>query len=282
MLYDRLFNVSVGKGGQAGVAFSDIRCEFRVVKSSDSTANAIEFKVYNLSGATRTKFESLDNRVVLSAGYASTGIQVLAVGDILKASTDYPSPEIVTTVTAGDGAKALRGSRVSLSYEPGVPAKSIVDKIVESLEVDSVDVNFDLSGSFRQGWSYVGRAQDAMDKLAARFGFAWSVQNNTLQITEKKGVTARPSILLTPQTGLIGVPYKVEDTRADSEKNREPPGLMVRCLLNPAILPGDVVQVQSSLVPSGSYRVKQIEHRGDTHGQEWVSEIEVVEHGGAS
>lgn len=278
MLYNRLFSVAVGEGGQAGVAFDNVRCEFRVKKSRDSTANSIEFKVYNLSGATRTKFETVDNRVVLSAGYALTGLQVLAIGDILKASTDYPSPEIVTSVTAGDGAKSLRGTRISSSYEAGVSAKTIVDQIVEKLGVDGSDINFDLSGSFRQGWSYVGRAQDALDKLAARFGFSWSIQNNTLQITQKKGVTERPSVLLTPQTGLIGVPYKVEDARTDSDKNREPPGLMVRCLLNPTVLPGDTVEVRSSLVPSGTYRVNSVEHRGDTHGQEWVSEIEVVEH----
>lgn len=278
-LYNRLFRVSVGEAGSLGPAFSDLRCTFDIKKSTDSKQNSIAFSVYNLGPSTRTKFETLGNRVLIEAGYAAGGLQTLAVGDIVRAVSSYEHPEIVTKVEAGDGDKALTSKRVSLSYKGGTAAKTMVQEIVDAFDIDQTDIPIDLSGAFKSAWSYVGRARDAMDQLAVRFGFEWSIQNNTLQITPKDKPSQRQAVVLSASSGLIGYPAPLDDMRGESDKSKkkEPPGIRVVSLLNPSIIPGDPIIVDSVLTGRATFKVKAVQHRGDTHAARWETEVECLE-----
>ena len=305
LLFDRVIQISVGAAGSSGLAVSGLRCSFDITKTEESKENKVNFSVWNLSAATRAEFDKIGNRVIISAGYAAGGLQTLAVGDILAAETDFSPPEIKTDVEAADGGKALRTARTSVSYKAGTPAKSIVEELVGKLDVDMPDIPVDLSGAFAYGWSHVGRVRDALDQLARRFGFSWSIQNNALQITETQQPSQRQAVILSADTGLIGTPTPIDDVRSSDEKSRdesssggsaendnsamaklaaalggqkmERPGLRATSLLNPALIPGDPVIIRSRFRGERTYRIKSVRHRGDTHGSEWYSEVECVE-----
>lgn len=278
MLYSRLASIAVGAPGSEGVVLDSVRIAFQITKTQKQDANDIRLTIYNLSKTTRTKFETTDNRIVLQAGYADAGLSLLAIGDIVKGSTEFNPPDVVTTVVAKDGGKALRDARASLSYKSGVPAKSIIDDLVKLLEVDSVDLSgIDLSGTFPHGWSFYGQARDGLSKLAANFGFDWSVQNNTIQLTKTRQPSQRQAVVLTPQSGLIGAPSRVDKTDDNQTKAKEPPGLKVQSLLNPALVPGDPVVIEAREYPRATYRITRVDHSGDTHGNDWTSTLEVVE-----
>ena len=282
MLYNRQFSIAVGPPGQEGIGFTDLRVTFNIVRTSDPSANELKVQVYNAARATRSKFENTDNRIILQAGYFLTGMKMLAVGDINKASTVIEPPTVVTTIEAKDGGRALREARASVSYKAGVSVKSILDAFVEKLEVDGVEITADLTGTFRHGWSYVGPVTDGISKLAARFGFQWSIQNNTIQITERRQPTQREAVMLSPSTGMIGSPAKVDDVRKNLKGDKEQPGVEVKCLLNPALVPGDPVVIESAEYPRATYRIFKATHAGDTHGTQWETKIEVVESGAAA
>lgn len=279
MLYSRILSLSVGEPGGEAAVLDSVRVRFNVVRTEDEEANTIELNVYNLSKSTRTKFETTDNRVILQAGYFLTGLKLLAVGDIVRGSTEFNAPEVITSVDAKDGGRALRDARASLSFKPGVQAKTMVEELVKLLDVDKVEIPIDLSGTFEHGWSFYGNVRDGLNKLGARFNFTWSIQNNTLQLTERRKPSARESVLITPQTGMIGSPSRIDKTSDNQTKAKEQPGLSVRCLLNPALVPGDPVVIESSEFPRGVYRITRVEHNGDTHGEDWSSEVEVIESG---
>lgn len=277
MLYERVLSVAVGEPGGEAAVLDSVRVSFSVVKTEDTEPNQFDLQVYNLSRSTRSKFETTDNRVILQAGYVSTGLKMLAIGDIVRGSTEFNHPQVVTMVDCRDGGRALRDARASLSFKPNVPAKNMVDELVKLLNVDNVEIDFDLSGTFKNGWSFYGQVRDGLDKLAGRFGFQWSIQNNTLQLTEARTPSSRQAVVLNPDTGMIGSPSRVDKTGDNLTGAKEQPGLKVKCLLNPALVPGDPVVIESREYPRGVYRIVRVEHNGDTHGSDWSSEIQVVE-----
>lgn len=276
MLFDRVAAVSVGKSGQMGSRIEKLRISFNVIKSEDSEANDISIAIYNLSQSTRSAFETTGNRVVLEAGYRDQSTVLLAVGDIVRGETSYNHPDVITKVDAKDGGFGLRNARVSVTYEAGTPAKTMVQDLLKKLDIDQVEITADLTGAFRSAWSAYGSVRESLDKLAGRFGFSWSVQNNTAQITNARSPSQRSAVVLTPGTGLIGIPSKLDDTRGDMDKAKESPGLLVQCLLNPAMVPGDPVVIEAKDYPRANYRIRKVTHFGDTHGGDWYSELEAI------
>lgn len=301
LLFDRAVEIAVGAAGGASTAISGLRCSFEVRKTEDSKENAIRLSVYNPSDATRAALERVANRVTVSAGYAGSGPQLLAIGDILYGETDFSFPDIVTAVEAADGGTALRTKRASVSFAAGTSAKAMVEDLVARLDVDRPEYQVDLEGVFTSGWSFIGKVRDGLDQLAARFGFAWSVQNNALQITKAREPSPRQAVYLSADTGMIGVPALLDDVRSADEKSTddekagaapknesalqerlrlrkmEKPGLRVRSLLNPSLIPGDPVLIHSTIRGDKACRILSVTHRGDTHGQDWYSEIECAE-----
>ena len=50
-------------------------------------------------------------------------------------------------------------------------------------------------------------------------------------------------------------------------------GLKVKCLLRPEINPGNVVEIESAQIQKALFRAVEVEHNGDTHGQEWTTTL---------
>lgn len=279
LLYNRVLQIAVGKPRAEALAVSELHCSFNIRKTSDSKENDISVAIYNMNPSTRALFETIGNRLVVSAGYMTTGPQLLAIGDILSASTDYTNPDFITTINAADAGKALRTARVSVSYKAGTPAKTMVQELLDKLDIDQPEFPLALTDTFKTGWSFVGKARDGLDQLAKRFGFEWSVQNNTLQLTEAREPSQRQAVYLSQETGMIGTPSPLTDTRKDDEKAKKPeaPGVKVTSLLNPAIIPGDPIVIDSRHLGKKTYRIKEVTHSGDNRGAEWTSTAECIE-----
>lgn len=278
MLFNRQASISVGKGGQMGSKLTGLRMTFNVVKTEDAEPNDVRASLYNLSPNTRSAFETAGNRIVIEAGYPES-LALLAVGDIVTGETSYDHPDIVTSVEAKDGGIGLRNARASVTYKAGTPARTMVEELMSGLDVDNIEITADLSGAFRSAWSTYGNVRDSLDKLAARFGFTWSVQNNTAQITPARQPSQRSAVVLTPQSGLIGIPSKLDTTGGNQDGAKDAPGVSVTCLLNPALLPGDPIVIESAAFPRATYRIRRVEHYGDTHGRNWYSDVEAVTQG---
>lgn len=274
--FGRIAQVTAGPYGQEGVLITVGRISFSVVKTDDAKTNTMDVRIYNASPSTRQMLETTENSLVLSAGYL-TSMQQLAAGDITRGLSVMDGADRITTATCGDGLRALSSTRVSLSYDGAVSAQQIIDDIAAKLELPLRETDADLSGKFRTGWAFVGPARDAMTSIARRFNLSWSVQNEEIQVTEKRGATKQDAVLISSSSGLIGSPEVMDDNREDTVATKEPPGLRITTLLNPLYEPGGIVVLQTRDYNGAEYRIKRVEHMGDTHGSDWYSTLEVVE-----
>lgn len=274
--FNRTASVSVGPAGQQGIELSRNRIAFRVYKDVTGDSNEASVEVYNLSKDSEARFQETENTVVLRAGYGNE-TSIIAVGDISATQVRNQYPDIVTEVSIGDGLRALRDTRVSLSYRGGVSARSIIADIRSALEVDNRPTDADLSGTYRQGYSFTGRAREALDDVTARFGLSWSIQNGGLQIATRGEPVKGTAPLISPGTGMLGSPQRKDSLGSDLSAAKKRPGLIVRSLLLPRIEPESRVIIESRDVDRTEYRVLTVEHNGDTRGSDWTTQLEVVE-----
>jgi hypothetical protein len=117
-----------------------------------------------------------------------------------------------------------------------------------------------------------------------------------MKITPADKADTSKIILLSPETGLIGSPEKLRDDSialygtqnrkketikvvgATGKKYRKSVGggYKIKSLLQPFVEPGSVVQVKSDTINDVQFRVVEVEHVGDTHGNDWYSNINAM------
>lgn len=259
------------------VALSQLRVSFTVEKSTKADPNPATVQVYNLSEDTRTKLSREKGaRMALTAGYVGTAALIYS-GDVRVVSHAKQGPDWVTTLTSGDGERAYRNSFASASFGAGTPVATVVRSLAQALGVGTGNLEQALAqGGFRRslteyssGYAVHGQAQRELSRVLTALGLEWSVQDGQLQVLRPAEVLPGTAILLSSRMrNLIGSPEY-----ASPEKVKGPPTVKARMLLYPAVRPGVQVQLESAQV-NGYFKVLKCIHVGDTHGQEWTTEIE--------
>lgn len=266
-LFKRAAAVTVGTPRFTALDFS-----FSVTKSLDREPNTAEIKIWNLSETSRQSAEQAENqRVRLEAGYEiGDGTSVIFEGNLRKASSKREGPDIVTTIEAGDGERAYRGSRVNRSFGPGTSLRAVIEALGDAMGLGTgnlpnvaSEVNFEgLGDTFAEGVVISGAAREELSGLLDSAGIEWSVQNGNLQLLVRRRALDATAIRLSSETGLV------ESPAIDSE------GVMTaKALLISEIFPGRKVQIDSEFV-TGFYRVTKATYTGDTAGTDWYVNIE--------
>lgn len=276
-LFDRVASVEIGRAGEDGVLIRGLRIAFQVVKTASTPANTASITIWNLASTTRNELQDGEQVVRLRCGYSQDGEEIVFVGQVDRVVTGSEPPDVVTEIECADGILELRQVRVSISLTAGATAQQALDIVAEQLAIPVRPIDADLSGEFLRGFSYYGRASEALDKIVARFGLEWSIQNGELQVLERGTTTQNLATVLSPETGLVGSPKRLisEGGQLVGTQGTEP-GWEVLTLLQPKLEPGDVVQLKARDV-AGEFRIERVEHSGDTRGQDWYSQLEVSE-----
>lgn len=262
-LFNRKASFQFGLPGQLGRFYSGLRLRFKIIKTSDSKPNKSNVQVYNLTKETRTLAEKKGQVFILSAGYENTE-EVLFSGDIARIITELDGPDYITTFEAGDGEKAFQTARIEKSFQENVDIKDVFSEVINSLGKSIKDVSAVKSSKIVNGISLSGLSRTHMDELTKRYGLEWSIQDGAVQITEALKSTKESAVLLSVNSGLIGVPKKKEDGSID-----------VVSLLQPQIRPGRIISIESKFL-TGEFVCRKVTHSGDTHGQDWYSQIEAI------
>lgn len=133
-----------------------------------------------------------------------------------------------------------------------------------------------------------GMARDFMGVTARSTNCSWSIQNGSIQITPFDSYLPGEDLEINSATGMIGIPEQTEE------------GIKIRKLLDPRLRIGTLaklnnnditqlrqqdknspipfnqwtgIQYAAKLSTDGIYRIYVIEHRGDTRGAEWYSDL---------
>jgi len=282
-LFGRLARVTVAPiDGGDGLDASGLRTVFRVSKTATSEPNAATISIYNLAAASRGRIKAKDQAVVLEAGYTDL-VEQVCVGVIKRVEHRREGVDTVTEIEIKDGGQDLLESEFHRSYARGTSRLRIVQDILSTMPHTSTGTigASGVAGSTPGRLAFSTTSKLALDRLARAWGFEWSVQDGAIQILETDG-TVEPrelALAIGPDTGLIGSPARTaqEGRKASRSRSRkQQSGARFQTLLLPSLRPGRYVVLDSEFV-SGAFRVQSVEHSGDTHGNDWTTDVEAVQ-----
>lgn len=275
-----------------GLDLSEFRIVFETTQSDTQTLNTMKARVYNLSDDTVKNIQKEYTDVTLQAGYEGGSQAVIFQGSIKQTKRGRENPtETFLDIFAADGDTFYIFGAVNKTLSAGWKQDEVVQSIADAAAVDLGTVKFasQLNPAPRGKVMY-GMARDQLRKVSNSTQTFWSIQKGQITVIPITSYLDGQAVVLNSASGLIGLPEQTED------------GLSVTCLLNPKIEPGTQIQVDQEVIQRGSipndkiwlvndksaldkvnffpplsddgfYKVFSAEHRGDTRGNEYYTDI---------
>ena len=275
--FDRLCRVVIE--GTKEIDISENKIAFEVKKSGNAKENVARIKIWNLSTETRKLITASNSLVRLFAGYQDNkGLIEVAQGDITNVRNSRTETEIVTEIHVEDGNNKLLRKPISLSFEDKVTLKNILSNITEQSGFAFRLIGIASGAYVTGGYAAYGDLDIVLDALALVFDIKWSVQGGIILIRGKKPLNDSSVMLLTAETGLILNPETTKKASRNLQESDRPLPVDVyelQSLLQPHLQVNDLIAVESQDL-KGNVRINKISHTGDTRGNNWYSNIEVV------
>jgi hypothetical protein len=280
--------------GTKVIDLSHLHIRFEVTCATIRSLKRLQARIYNLTDETVHSIEKEFTQIELRAGYgpdSSGSLPLLFSG--LIAYTRHGKENALDSfldIVASDCDDAYLYAVVSTSVSARgqSPNDALLQAVTDALQPFGITVGpLPVDGGLDfldRGAVVHDTVPNLLDLLANAAGCDWFFEDRQVHFVPRGGFRSGGSLVLTPQTGLIGVPTQTLD------------GLNVRTLLNPLIqtarainvLPTDIAQTnyrnnvtQPDLGPAplfpglslvGAYKVYQVRHIGDTRGNEWFTE----------
>ena len=182
-------------------------------------------------------------RITLEAGRVSTGVSLLYSGNIFRSTISQP-PDQVITIKCLTG-QFMKGRTIATSLPGTIPLSRIVQQVatdsglVAENEADERNIS---------NWNFTGSALKEIEKLADVPGINAFVDNDRLIVKNiNRALTGRLRVL-TPETGLIGIPEPTEQ------------GLKVTMLYDNQTVLGGALEIRSNRYPifNGRYIIYKL------------------------
>lgn len=293
---------STGTDGD-GLDLSQFRCVFSVNRGDTQTPNTARVRVYNLNDDTAQQIRREFTRIAIQVGYGSGPLGLVFAGTIKQVRRGRENQlDSYVDITAADGDEAYNFATVALSLSAGTsPSQSLSGILaqIQRMAAELPQAESSGQGVVQQGYApllsssgnprgvvYFGMARSALRKFAASNDCVWSIQDGKLVLIPKTSYIPGAPVLITPFTGLLGVPEQTQN------------GLELSVLMNPQIKIGQLVRLDSSinqyaygtdlqsiaankllaesvtkLNADGLYYVMRADHYGDSRGDEWETDI---------
>lgn len=269
--------------------FEKLRITFRIEKTAFGHPNQCEISLYNASSSSRAKISRLitvqrGNLVIIEAGYEGR-TAVLFKGWAQSIDHVRSGPDWITRIRSAEGVVGYADAPAKQTFKAGTAVKEILAYLAN--QVRGADGSIDVSGFLARltsgaiklvkgeavtGDLVDGNAFRELEKRLAGEGYQVTVQNGellALKSTPDEVEGTRTTVLLSAGSGLLGSPEHAQPVAPGV-----PTVLRAKALLQPRISPGDFVTIDS-LELKGVYRAEKVTHTGDTHGQEWTTELEL-------
>lgn len=287
--YIRQVSLFVGDKAGNGLDLSELQFKFEIHRGDYQTPNWASIRVYNLSDATVKALQATEyTQLQLKAGYAGN------FGIIFQGSLKYKfrghesNVDSYLDLIAADGDSAYNFAVVNTSLAAGSTNANHLAAIANATTVFGVSAAPEQpplsTNSLPRGKVMFGMAKDYMKIIADSNNATWSIQDSQLQFILQTAYLPGAPIVLRSDTGLIGFPEETLN------------GLVVRCLLNPSIKIGTVIQIDNANIQQfhldvslsapiqqqflnqmknedGLYKVLVAEHAGDTRGNTFYSTL---------
>jgi hypothetical protein len=253
--------------------------QFAVKKTVTPEPNTALITVHNLSADKRNQIATTGTVARLEAGFKEDpqNVRVICDMDVVDAQSSTESPNVITRIAAGDGMNAKRSPAKSYSYAGGKSVKDILSEVVADAGLTLRDLGDVVDDVYHNGFSEAGPFDDIMNKLAGKLEARWSIQNGEVMLTRLDQPAQASIISVNAESGLIRAQRrnKVGTPKSPAQKD----GWVARALLLPIVEPGAKVKLKSEDA-DGIFMVAALTHTGDTHSQEWFTDLELEEFDG--
>jgi len=314
MQWLRTYKLILGQPGTDGIIITNIssdgsyqndalRIAFDIDKDTTKKTNKSKLQIWNLSEDSLQKVEKDDLYCELWCGYfGENNLRRIYTGHALSVHTkdDNEGKDVLTEIHAGDGNVAVRDSLISVAYTPGTNTRPILEGIAANMGLSLFSASDVAFPDYPNGYSFVGKAADALTEICNTIGASWSIQNEVIQVIMGDGTTNIQAMVFSASTGLLGFPGHVnrsatgvsdkssngtdvqsttkrrKQTKAKKERKQKKYGWKITTLLCPTVNPGDIVKIESARI-TGWFKVESIKHQGDLRGKDWKSVLECVE-----
>jgi hypothetical protein len=269
---NRDYELVLGDTGSADalVITPPMSLKFNISKSSTNVHknDSGEIEIMNLPDDALKVLSGDYPAAILKVGYKGQQLVTILSGEVISVSTRKQGTEKVTQILIGSGYVALNHDTIeTLQKEMKGISKGVFS-------------GFNINNTVLYGYSMSGTARQVLDNICASYNLAYTIDNNTLNVFDKNGsrdenYTLAP--LINETSGLIDLPY---ETRVDVGKAKKSldnkGGVHFQCLLNPSLIPGSIVRIESKTI-NGWYILSDIRHYGGNRENDWYSDCKCVE-----
>lgn len=273
------------------------RIKFEITKTAGRTPNAATVWLYNLTPDHEGQIKGEYDEFIVNAGYEGD-VRLVFAGNIRHTFRYRDGTDYIMQIDGGDGDSDLRNTIVNATFAKGTTNSQVLDHIIKKFKSTKKGHMVVADKARIRGRVVSGMARDVFDKIAAESDASWSIQDGALIFVPVNATLPNEAIVVRSDTGLIGAP-ELDDK-----------GVKFTCLMNPQLRVGGKVKLDnnafrgkvlvdhkvtsttkpsvhhrlkpktpkklSRLDPDGIYKVFKLVHKGDTRGQEWISEVECV------
>jgi hypothetical protein len=258
---------------------NDLRVKFKLKYPFIYAPNLGEVSVYNLAPDSRAQCLGKGIRVGVVCGYGAD-TKLAGVINAIQINHKHEGSDWITKFEGSNGGNAQNNARVNKTFGAGT---SLADAIkgmaggLGKLGNGSARAVTAAAGSkaWKNGKSLYGNLADEFRGVLDEVGCEYTVYDDNVVIVAK-GATTAELWVIGPDSGLVGSPEY-----ASPPMPGRPKLLKVKILMNPVLRPGGKVILQSE-AHSGQFRLRDVEHSGDTHGGDWYSTLELEGLRGAS
>jgi hypothetical protein len=231
-----------------GIDLSNLRCVFNINKTTNQSPNILYARVYNLSPTTLAKVLEF-TRVQISAGYRYANYGLIFDGKVVQYRRGKETPvDTYLEIHAGDGDAAINGAMYWAVTHGGTKAADMIKNLQAAQKEYDKDLKEPAPIDPKLYPGYIRKTRvdfDHWKRLQYEFDNAYGTQaiiDNGQQIILSKGAyRTGEAVVLSPKTGLIGLPEVT------------PQGIQAKCLLNPRIQLGGLVKIDSAVLSGVAY-----------------------------
>ncbi|MDL2185611.1 hypothetical protein P5706_15610 [Pseudomonas sp. ChxA] len=277
---NRIYSLTLGNTETGeGVEINNLQVRFNVSKSADNKKkpSSATVEVYNLSHNTLNLLSDKFVSCILKVGYESSGLVAILTGNVKELQTTQQGTDRVTVLQLGEAFSKLNHQKINTIVPPGATVNDVIDTVRKYMP-EVARGNYTggkLNSPLPYGYSLNGTPRELLTKLCKEKRMEWRVDGDALYVCDENGLVStetQSAPHISAATGMVGVPYRASEPATKLPKDKSArKGLKVTTLLNPNIVPGKIVHVDSPDV-KGWYRVNDVTFVGDFRGNDWYSD----------
>lgn len=278
MLYNRECSIIASNAKGNGVDFAKFKLTFSVKRTNRQNPNSASIKIYNLSTNEYSRFGTEYNTITIIAGYTSNK-GVIFTGNIKRAAVGYEnSIDSYIEIVCGDGDAAYVNSVIRSTVAAGSTQSDHINAMTGAMKeygvTSGVISNNVPKAKLARGKTFFGSPKDYLRRISSALNADWSIQDGKLHVLGRDETLPDNAILIDGNSGLIGSP----------EQSKE--GIKFKCLLNPTLKINGIVKLRPETISvsakekmknlvsvDGYYKMVDIEHVGDTRGNDWYCNV---------